>query len=63
MTSAPPSPDEIRTARDAAGLTQTDAAELVYRTKRNWQQWEGNERAMDVALWELFLFKIGMRKV
>lgn len=52
-----PSPSDIRVAREAAGLTQGQAAELIYRTVRNWQQWEGGERRMDPALWELFHLK------
>lgn len=52
-----PSPTEIRAAREAAGMTQSAAAALIYRTARNWQQWEGGERRMDPALWELFCLK------
>ena len=53
-----PKPDEVRAARERAGLTQTEAAELVYTTLRNWQQWEGAERAMHPAFWELFQIKL-----
>ena len=55
------SPDKaaVLAARKAAGLTQEEAAALIYRTKRNWQQWEGGERAMDAALFELFQAKAG----
>lgn len=53
-----PSPDEIRQVRESVGLTQSDAARLVYRSTRNWQQWELNERPMDPALWELFTLKV-----
>jgi hypothetical protein len=35
-----PSPAEIRAAREAAGLTQTAAAELVHAELRTWQHWE-----------------------
>lgn len=52
-----PDPAEIAAARQSAGLTQLQAAELIYRTLRNWQQWEGGERRMDPALWELFRIK------
>ncbi len=59
-----PTPEEIRAAREAAGLTQTAAASLLYRTLRNWQQWESakespDHRRMDPALWELFKIKTG----
>jgi putative transcriptional regulator len=52
-----PTPGDIRAVREAAGLTQCQAAALIYRTARNWQQWEGGERRMDPALWELFRLK------
>lgn len=56
-----PTPENIKLARKAAGLTQSQAAAIIYRTKRNWQQWEGGERRMDLALWELFGIKTTSR--
>lgn len=53
----PPSKEIVRAARRSADLTQTEAAALIYRTRRNWQQWESDERRMDAALFELFLIK------
>ena len=56
-----PTPAEVRAAREAAGLTQTQAAALVRATARNWQQWEqtegSNVRRMHPGLWELFRIK------
>lgn len=52
-----PTPQEIRAARDAAGLTQTQAAELVYSTVRRWQEWEAGEYRMHPGLFELFGLK------
>ena len=56
-----PSPAEVRTAREAAGLTQAQAAALVHASVRNWQQWEqaegANARRMHPGLWELFRLK------
>ena len=56
-----PSPAEVRAAREAAGLTQTQAAALVHASTRNWQQWEqeagSNVRRMHPGLWELFRIK------
>ncbi|EOV4287862.1 helix-turn-helix domain-containing protein [Escherichia coli] len=52
-----PAPDEIRAAREAAGLTQSAAAALVHANLRSWQKWEAGERAMHPAFWELFLIK------
>lgn len=58
-----PAPAEVRAAREAAGLTQTQAAALVYASLRNWQQWEqeegANARRMHPGLWELFHIKTG----
>lgn len=52
-----PAPAVIKAARIAAGLTQTKAAALLYKTCRIWQMWEAGERPMCPALWELFLIK------
>ena len=59
-----PTHAEVRAAREAAGLTQAQAAALVYATPRNWQQWEqqegANVRRMHPGLWELFRLKAGL---
>ena len=52
---ASPAPEAIKAARAAAGLTQTQAAALIYCTLRGWQDWEGGKRAMHPACFELFL--------
>lgn len=58
-----PTPNEIKQARIKAGLTQTQAAELIYSTMRTWQDWEGNPThgkvpRMHPGLWELFQAKV-----
>lgn len=53
-----PTPDEIRAARERAGLTQTEAARLIHCGLRSWQQWELGERRMHPAMWELFKLKM-----
>lgn len=53
-----PSPDEIRAARDAAGLSRKDAAWLVHASEHSWTKWESGERRMHAAFWELFVRKI-----
>lgn len=59
-----PSPEEVREARERAGLTQTQAAGLVspataagYKTWSGYEQPVGtrNHRAISLAAWELFL--------
>jgi DNA-binding transcriptional regulator YiaG len=60
-TTKPPSAREIRTTREAADLTQAQAAALVYATERTWQNWEseGDEgRPMHPGLYELFKLKV-----
>ena len=53
-----PKPAEILAGRVAAGLTQTEAAALLYTTCRVWQQWEAGDRRMHPAFWDLFQRKI-----
>lgn len=55
--SSNPAPADIRAAREAAGLTQTEAGALVHTTCRTWQQWEAGDRRMHPAFWELFRIK------
>ena len=52
-----PTPAQIRAARTAAGLTQTQAAALIYCTLRGWQDWEHGKRTMHQAFWELWRLK------
>lgn len=52
-----PAPEEIKAARRECGLTQTEAAKIVYHTLRAWQEWEGGRYPMHPAIWELFLIK------
>lgn len=56
-TACHPAPTAIKAAREAAGLTQAEAAALLYKTARAWQWWEAGDREMDPAHWELFLIK------
>ena len=52
-----PTPQEIKQARLNAGLTQKQCADMVHVNIRSWQKWEGGERPMNLAAWELFLIK------
>lgn len=52
-----PSPNVIKAARDAAQLTQAEAARLIHSTMRAWQEWEAGRRRMHPGLFELFLIK------
>jgi putative transcriptional regulator len=53
-----PTPEQIKKARLDARLTQTQAAALIYKNIRTWQQWEAGDREMDPAFFELFKIKI-----
>lgn len=56
-----PTPAEIRAARESAGMTQTEAANVIYSTLRAWQCWESDgvaARRMHPAFFELFILKI-----
>lgn len=58
---AKPTPQQIIDRRQQAGLTQSEAATLVYASLRAWQQWEsstpGDARGMHPAMFELFELK------
>lgn len=54
-----PTPEEIRAARLAAGLTQMQAGALIGTSRRTWQNWEApvgspSHRNMPVAKWRFF---------
>lgn len=51
---ANPTPEQVQAARAAAKLTQTQAGELIFCTLRAWQDWEGGQRRMHPAFWELW---------
>ena len=51
-------PEKIIKARKNAGLTQTEAAALVWVSLRTWQNWEAGAFDIKHAAWELFLIKI-----
>jgi hypothetical protein len=64
MSLLTPTPDEVRAARKAAGLTQTQASQVVGPAGdggfRTWQRYEAplgtsNHRDIHPGIWELFL--------
>jgi putative transcriptional regulator len=57
--SSPPSPAGIKLGRNAAGLTQSQAAQLVHVTPGAWQKWELGKARMRPAIFELFMLKTG----
>lgn len=60
-----PTPAEIRAAREKAGLTKPQAAELIHGSLRAWEDWEtegDNNRRMHPGLFELFQIKTGQSR-
>lgn len=59
-----PKPAEISAAREAAGLTQAQAAELaMLGAQSRWAEYENGTRKIDPARWVLFLHRAGIRRL
>jgi DNA-binding transcriptional regulator YiaG len=55
-----PTADQIARARQFAGLTQKQAADLVYASSvSHWSNWETGKAGMSRATWHLFLILTG----
>lgn len=54
-----PTPEQIRAARAASGLSRAAAAGLIYASLSSWEAWESGTRSMHPGLFELFLIKTG----
>lgn len=52
-----PNTDQIRAARENAGLTQSAAAAMLYVTRNTWQRWEYGATPIPLGYWELLLIK------
>lgn len=52
-----PTAQQIRAARQESELTQEQAAGLVYKTERQWQNYEGGVLLIPPGTWELFNLK------
>lgn len=62
LITALPSPtlEAVRAARDAAGLSQAQAAELVgLGSKARWSEYERGVTGIDAARWAIFLLSTG----
>lgn len=59
-----PTASQVMTARQAAGLTQAQAAEMVHLGSHvRWSEYERGLVIMDSARWELFLIKVGRHEL
>lgn len=50
---------DLRLARNRRGLTQKEAAELIYTPSRTYQDWENGVGTMHPAIYETFHRKLG----
>ncbi len=59
---APPTPsrEELKCARQAAGITQREAAQLVYISPRTYSDYEQGRLRMRAAIWELLQQKLAV---
>jgi transcriptional regulator with XRE-family HTH domain len=58
-----PPPEQVKQARENTGLTQSQAAAVIYKKLLAWQRYESGDRSMDYALYELFMLKTGQMKL
>lgn len=58
-----PEPDEIVKARTNVGLTQKQAADIMYCGLRTLQQWEAGDRRMHRAILDYFLLRTGQKEL
>lgn len=60
-----PTPGQVRAAREAAGLLQREAAELIWVSETTWRQWESsasNKRQMPAVAWWAFHKRAAARR-
>lgn len=58
-----PTKEQVKQARANAGLTQSQAAAVIYKQILAWQRYESGDRVMDAAYYELFLIKTGQLEI
>lgn len=59
-----PTPSRIKKAREAAEMSQPQAAALVHlRHAMRWSEYERGVNRMPLWIWELFLLKTGQREL
>lgn len=58
-----PEPATVRAAREAAGHTQRQAADVLGLSHRAWVQWETGERPMPADRHQLYLLLTGQTTV
>jgi DNA-binding XRE family transcriptional regulator len=56
-----PNKDELAEFRREHGLSQSQAAKLIYTPTSTWQKWELGINGIHPGLWELFQLKAKVR--
>ena len=56
-----PDATTIREARTSAGMTQMQAAALIWHSIRTWQLWESGQRKMHPAIWLAWQARLAQR--
>jgi putative transcriptional regulator len=56
-------PAEIRSARELAGLTQSQAAEILGVDRVTWARYEAGTRTLSPEQWEYWLHKAGIARM
>jgi transcriptional regulator with XRE-family HTH domain len=56
-------PQAVKAARKAAGLTVQQAADAVHSRYRTWQDWEHGKRPPDAARYRLFCHLAGIEQI
>jgi len=52
MATKQPTPDQVREARLALGMTQVQFGEMLYVTERGVRKWESGETPIPMLAWE-----------
>lgn len=60
-----PAPEVVKAARMRAGLTQQQAADLIYSKLRTWQDWESDacNTRMHPVIWKAFKHLAGLERM
>ncbi|PAK77159.1 helix-turn-helix domain-containing protein [Acetobacter fabarum] len=58
-----PEPHTIRSARATSGLTQSEAAQMVFVSLVTWARWEAGTCPMPRGLFDLFMIKTNQSEI
>lgn len=58
-TAQHPTAERIKARRKQAGISQVEAANMVYTTEKTWRNWEQGKTPMRRGVFELFLLRCG----